>query len=64
MVVVSAPFGVTTPRANGHQLKNRNGCGAQTMGCLNFINIQTTAVTTGATSFKGVNRICMKGLSL
>ncbi len=35
-----------------------------TMGCLNFINIQTTAVTTGATSLMCVNRICMKCLSL
>ncbi len=34
----------------------------QKMRCL--INIQTTAVTTRATSFKGVNHICKKGLSL
>ncbi len=39
---------------------------SQTKGCQNFINIQTTAVTTGATSFtwRVVNCNCIKGFSL
>ncbi len=38
---------------------------SQTKGCQNLINIQTTAVTTGATSFtlRVVNYKCIKGLS-
>ncbi len=39
---------------------------SQTKGCQSLINIQTTAVTTGATSFtlRVVNCKCIKGLSL
>lgn len=46
----------------GYQLQNENKwrtLRSQTMGCLNFVNIQTIAVTTGATSFTlGVSLGC------
>ncbi len=39
---------------------------SQTIRCLNLINIQSTAVTSGATSFtlRVVNCNCIKGVSL
>ncbi len=64
--VVSAPFGMITPEQIVIKLKIGIVVGhrelSQKMRCL--INIQTTAVTTRATSFKGVNHICKKGLNL
>ncbi len=64
------PFGMLTSWANGHNCRMGAGVGhrelPQTKGCQNLINIQTTAVTTGATSFtwRVVNWKCIKGLNL
>ncbi len=64
------PFGMLTSWANGHNCRMGAGVGhwepPQKKGCQNLINIQTTAVITGAISFtwRVVNWKCIKGLNL